>query len=73
MANGGLCLRRGREESIYLLPNGKTKIKIPPPPPQHNKRNEVVSVSAMCRYMQQQAEDAGAYILTETSASQLIV
>ncbi|MEJ7750824.1 MAG: electron-transfer flavoprotein:ubiquinone oxidoreductase [Thermoleophilaceae bacterium] len=61
------------KESIYLLPNGKTKIKIPPPPPQHNKGNEVVSVAAMCRYMQQQAEDAGAYILTETSASQLIV
>ncbi len=61
------------KEAIYLLPNGKTKIRIPPPPPQHNKGNEVVSVSAMARYMQQQAEDAGAYILTETSATQLIV
>jgi len=61
------------KESIYVLPNGKSKIKIPPPPPQHNKGNEVVSVSAMARYMQQQAEDAGAYILTETSATQLIV
>nr|MBA3437112.1 4Fe-4S dicluster domain-containing protein [Thermoleophilaceae bacterium] len=61
------------KESIYLLPNGKRKLRIPPPPPQHNKGNEVVSVSAMARYMQQQAEDAGAYILTETSATQLIV
>src|SRR4028119_1883925 len=46
------------KESIYLLPNGKRKVKIPPPPPQHNKGNEVVSVAAMCRHMQQQAEDA---------------
>nr|MBA2342602.1 FAD-binding protein [Thermoleophilaceae bacterium] len=61
------------KEAIYLLPNGKRKIRIPPPPPQHNKGNEVVSVAALCRYMQQQAEDAGAYLLTETAASQLIV
>jgi len=69
----GFAFGEVEKESIYLLPNGKTKIKIPPPPPQHNKGNEVVSVSAMCRYMQQQAEDAGAYVLTETSATQLIV
>jgi electron-transferring-flavoprotein dehydrogenase len=61
------------KEAIYLLPNGKTKIRIPPPPPQHNKGNEVVSVAALCRYMQQQAEDNGAYLLTETAATQLIV
>ncbi|CAN5514331.1 electron transfer flavoprotein-ubiquinone oxidoreductase [soil metagenome] len=61
------------KEAIYLLPNARTKIRIPPPPPQHNKGNEVVSVAALCRYMAQQAEDAGAYILTETSASRLIV
>jgi electron-transferring-flavoprotein dehydrogenase len=61
------------KEAIYVLPNGKTKIRIPTPPPQHNKGNEVVSVAALCRYMQQQAEDAGAYVLTETAATQLIV
>src|SRR4030088_2704164 len=62
-----------KKEAIYLLPNGKTKIRIPPPPPQKNHGNEVVSVAALCRYMQRVAEDAGAYVLTETSASQLIV
>ena len=61
------------KEAIYLLPNGKTKLRIPPPPPQRNHGNEVVSVAALCRYMQRQAEEAGAYVLTETSASQLIV
>ena len=69
----GFAFGEVEKEAIYLLPNGKTKIRIPPPPPQHNKGNEVVSVAALCRYMQKQAEDAGAYLLTETSATQLIV
>jgi electron-transferring-flavoprotein dehydrogenase len=62
-----------KKEAIYLLPNGKTKIRIPPPPPQKNHGNEVVSVAALCRYMQRTAEEAGAYVLTETAASQLVV
>src|ERR1700716_3248758 len=41
--------------AIYLLPSGKTKIRIPPPPPQKNHGNEVISVAALCRYMQAQA------------------
>jgi electron-transferring-flavoprotein dehydrogenase len=62
-----------KKEAIYLLPNGKRKLRIPPPPPQRNHGNEVVSVSALCRYLQAQAEEAGAYLLTETAATQLIV
>lgn len=69
----GFAYGQVEKESIYILPSGKTKIRIPPPPPQHNKGNEVISVSELCRYMQQQAEDAGAYLLTETAATQLIV
>jgi electron-transferring-flavoprotein dehydrogenase len=61
------------KEAIYLLPNGKRKLRIPPPPPQRNHGNEVISVSALCRYMQARAEEAGAYLLTETAATQLIV
>jgi electron-transferring-flavoprotein dehydrogenase len=61
------------KEAVYVLPNGKRKLRIPAPPPQHNRGNEVVSVSALCRYLQAQAEEAGAYLLTETSATQLIV
>jgi electron-transferring-flavoprotein dehydrogenase len=62
-----------KKEAIYLLPNGKRKLRIPPPPPQRNHGNEVISVSALCRYMQAQAEENGAYMLTETSAAQLII
>jgi electron-transferring-flavoprotein dehydrogenase len=61
------------KEAVYLLPTAKTKIRIPPPPPFRNHGNEVVSVSAMARFQQRQAEEGGAYILTETAATQLIV
>jgi electron-transferring-flavoprotein dehydrogenase len=69
----GFAFGEVEKEAIYLLPNGRTKLRIPPPPPQRNHGNEVVSVSALCRYMQARAEEAGAYLLTETAATQLIV
>jgi electron-transferring-flavoprotein dehydrogenase len=69
----GFAFGEVKKESIYLLPNGRSKIRIPPPPPLRNHGNEVISVSALCRYMQAQAEEAGAYLLTETAATQLIV
>jgi electron-transferring-flavoprotein dehydrogenase len=62
-------------ESIYLLPNGRTKIPVPTfaVPNFKNHGNEVVSVSALARFQQARAEEAGAYVLTETAATQLIV
>jgi electron-transferring-flavoprotein dehydrogenase len=60
-------------EAVYMLPTGKTKLRIPPPPPFKNHGNEVVSVAALARYQARMAEEGGAYILTETSASQLVV
>jgi electron-transferring-flavoprotein dehydrogenase len=61
------------KEAVYMLPNGKTKLRIPPPPPFKNHGNEVISVAALARYQQRIAEEQGAYILTETAATQLIV
>jgi electron-transferring-flavoprotein dehydrogenase len=69
----GFAFGEVEKEAIYLLPNGKRKLRIPPPPPQKNHGNEVISVAALCRYMQAQAEENGAYLLTETAATQLIV
>jgi len=69
----GFAFGEVKKEAIYLLPNGRTKLRIPPPPPQRNHGNEVISVSALARYQQRRAEEAGAYILTETSATKLIV
>src|SRR5947209_10737562 len=61
------------KEAVYMLPSGKAKLRIPTPPNFKNHGNEVVSVAALARYQQRQAEEGGAYVLTETSASQLIV
>jgi electron-transferring-flavoprotein dehydrogenase len=63
------------KESIYALPNGKRKLPVPTfaVPNFKNHGNEIVSVAALARYQQAQAEEAGAYVLTETAATQLIV
>src|SRR4051812_38338892 len=61
------------KEAVYMTPSAKRAIRIPPPPPFHNKGNEVISVSALARFQQRLAEEGGAYVLTETSATQLLV
>jgi electron-transferring-flavoprotein dehydrogenase len=63
------------KESVYMLTGPKTKLRVPIPavPNFKNHGNEVVSVSALARYQQRQAEEGGAYVLTETSAAQLLV
>ena len=69
----GFAFGEVTKEAVYMTPTAKTKLRIPPPPPFKNHGNEVVSVSALARFQQRQAEGAGAYILTETSATQLVV
>jgi electron-transferring-flavoprotein dehydrogenase len=69
----GFAFGEVTKEAVYLLPSAGTKLRIPPPPPFKNHGNEVVSVSAMARFQQRLAEEAGAYVLTETAATQLIV
>jgi electron-transferring-flavoprotein dehydrogenase len=61
------------KEAVYMLPTGKAKLRIPTPPPFKNHGNEIISVAALARFQQRQVEEAGAYVLTETSATQLIV
>ncbi len=61
------------KEAVYLTPTAKIKLRIPTPPPFKNHGNEVISVSALARFQQRQAEEGGAYVLTETSATHLIV
>ena len=69
----GFAFGEVHKEAVYLTPTAKSKIRIPPPPPFKNHGNEVISVAALARYQQRIAEEAGAYILTETAASQLVV
>ena len=67
----GFAFGEVTKEAVYLTPTSKLSVRIPTPPPFKNHGNEVVSVSALARYQQRRAEEAGAYILTETSATQL--
>ena len=69
----GFAFGAVEKEAVYLMPSATKAVKIPTPPPFRNHGNEVVSVAAMARYQQRLAEEAGAYILTETAATQLIV
>src|SRR5205807_9918713 len=69
----GFAFGEVTKEAVYLTPTAKRAVRIPTPPPFKNHGNEVISVAALARYQQKQAEEGGAYILTETSATQLIV
>src|SRR5918998_3666226 len=69
----GFAFGAVEKEAVYMMPSGKTAVKIPTPPPFKNHGNEVVSVAALARYQQRLAEEAGAYVLTETAATQLLV
>src|SRR6195952_368259 len=60
------------KEAVYMTPPSKHAIRIPPPPPFKNHGNEVISVSALARFQQRLAEEGGAYVLTETAATQLL-
>src|SRR3954447_8686511 len=69
----GWAFGQVHKEGVYMMPNAKTAVRIPTPPPFKNHGNEVISVSALARFQQRLAEEGGAYILTETSATQLLV
>jgi electron-transferring-flavoprotein dehydrogenase len=69
----GFAFGEVTKESVYMLPSAKAKLRIPTPPPFKNHGNEIISVSALARFQQRQAEEGGAYVLTETSATQLLV
>ena len=61
-------------DAVYLLPNSKRSIPLRPiPPPFKNHGNHVTSVAQLGRWLSQQAEEAGVYILGETSGQRLLV
>ena len=61
-------------EAVYFMANAKRAVRLRPVPPNfRNHGNHVVSVAALCRWMADRAEEAGAFVLTETAASQLLV
>ncbi|HZC12756.1 MAG TPA: NAD(P)/FAD-dependent oxidoreductase, partial [Thermoleophilaceae bacterium] len=61
-------------DAVYLLPNSKRAIPLKPtPPPFRNHGNHVTSVAQLGRWLSDQAEEAGVYILGETAAAKLLV
>ena len=62
------------KDTVYWMlgPDRKLPLK-PTPPPFRNHGNHMVSVAELSRWLAARAEEAGAYILTETSAHQLLV
>ena len=61
-------------DAVYLLPNRKRAIPLKPtPPPFRNHGNHVTSVAQLGRWMSEQAEEGGVYILGETAAAKLLV
>jgi electron-transferring-flavoprotein dehydrogenase len=59
-------------EGVYLL-RPHTAIRIPTPPTMKNHGNHVASLSQLTRWLAEQAEEAGATILPETTAERLLV
>jgi electron-transferring-flavoprotein dehydrogenase len=60
------------KESVLLLTQ-RAAISLPTPPTMRNEGNYVASLSQLGRWLGEQAEEAGAMILPETSATQLLV
>ncbi len=61
-------------DAVYWMLGPRRALPLKPtPPPFRNHGNYVVSVAELSRWLAERAEEAGAYILTETSAHQLLV
>jgi electron-transferring-flavoprotein dehydrogenase len=60
------------DEAVYFLTPGAA-LPLPTPPTMKNEGNHVASVSQLSRWLAEQAEEAGAMLLPETSAVKLLV
>jgi electron-transferring-flavoprotein dehydrogenase len=60
-------------EGVYLLTKTRALPLVPMPPNFRNHGNYVTSVAKLGRWLAERAEEAGAYILTETAADKLLV
>src|ERR1044071_8359484 len=61
------------KDAVYLLTEKRALPLKPMPPNFRNHGNYVTSVSKLGRFLAEKAEEAGVYILSETSATKLLV
>jgi electron-transferring-flavoprotein dehydrogenase len=59
-------------EAVYMLTR-RSSFRIPPPPTMRNHGNVILSVSALGRFLAEQAEALGVAVLPETAATKLLV
>jgi electron-transferring-flavoprotein dehydrogenase len=59
-------------EAVFLLSPG-TSVRVPAPPTMRNHHNLVMSIAELGRFLAEQAEAGGAYLLPETPAVKLLV
>jgi electron-transferring-flavoprotein dehydrogenase len=59
-------------ESVYFMTKTQN-LRIPTPPQMKNHGNWVVSISKLARWMTEQAEELGAYMLPETDCQKILV
>lgn len=60
------------KEAVYMM-RPKGKVRIPAPPQMRNHGNWVISISQMARWMSDQAEELGAFMLPETDGQKLLM
>jgi electron-transferring-flavoprotein dehydrogenase len=61
------------KDAVYLLTKKRAIPLKPPPPNFRNHGNYVTSIAKLGRFLGEKAEEAGAYLLTETAADKLLV
>src|SRR5439155_8957906 len=61
------------KDAVYLLTRRRALPLRPMPPNFRNHGNYVTSVAKLGRFLAEKAEEAGAYLLTETAADKLLV
>lgn len=61
------------DDAVMLLTKKRALPLVPMPPNFRNHGNYTISVSKLGRFLAERAEEAGAYILTETTADKLLV
>jgi electron-transferring-flavoprotein dehydrogenase len=61
------------KDAVYLLTKRSALPLKPMPPNFRNHGNYVTSVAKLGRFLQEKAEEAGAYVLSETAADKLLV
>src|ERR671919_622174 len=61
------------KDAVYLLTKRRALPVVPMPPNFRNHGNYVTSVAKLGRFLAEKAEEAGVYILSETSADKLLV